>query len=137
MHVIPLQAPNLKAVMITYPLHDAHVGVDQYDAYPTRAGQDRFINFKVPPAESEKKEPEYWFAKYSFATDGSLELFMPNSKQLQEDITTGKLTGKVWTTSFDSNVALNDTSENLLKYFHGTDVNKKFQPFATFHRVVE
>jgi hypothetical protein len=137
LHVVALEPPFMKAVLITYPLNDYHVGVDQYDVYPTVTATDKFLNVQVPAAESGKHDMEFWFAKYDFTPEGRLRILVPDYSSVEEAVKSHKLSGKAWTTTVETNVALNDSSEHLLNYFQSGDTNGKFKEFGTFHRVTE
>jgi len=135
MHIISLEPPFMKAVLITYPHNDNHVGVDQYDMYPTLTASSKFLNVKVPAAETGKHDMEYWFAKYEFTAEGKLNIQVPDYKNVQEAVKSHKLAGKVLGSKIDTNVALDDSSEHLLKYLQSADC--KFKSFGTFDRVIE
>jgi hypothetical protein len=135
LHIVALKPPMMKAVVITYPLNDEHVGVDQYETYETVSGSNKFLNLKVPAAEPNKHEMEYLFAKYDFAPDGKLTIVVPDFKNLEDAVKTHKLSGKAWTDSLGTNVAIDDSGEHLLKYIQSADT--KFTTYGTFHRVIE
>jgi hypothetical protein len=140
LHIVAEKPPMMKAVVITYPLNDYHVGVSEYEMYPTITAAHKFLNVEVP-SDKDKHEMAYWFAKYNFSADGKLTIMVPDYDGMDEAVKSHKLTGKAWTSTWTSNVELDDSSPRLLSYFDartpsGDDI-AKYKPFGTFHRVIE
>ena len=135
LHIIALKQPMMKAVVITYPLNDGHVSVDQYEMFETKGATSKFLNLQVPAAEAGKHDMEWLFAKYDFTADGKLNVVVPDFRNLENAVKTHKLSGKTMTNSLGTDVAIDDSSEHLLKYLQSADT--KFKSYGTFYRVVE
>lgn len=135
LHLIALEPPMVKGVMITYPYNDTHVSVDAYNAYATKSGAGTYLNFDVPAADNAEKTMEFWFAKYRISSDDHLTLLLPEVDRLKRDVLSHKLSGKSWTTTWDTNIELDEPSDKLLEYFDEGNEADHFKEFATFHRV--
>ena len=104
---------------------------EEYDLFSTVIGHDKFLNVRMPDKDGRN---DYVFLRYSISPGHVLHLWMMSQDKIAAAVRAGKLKGVVKENSLavgnpprpDVDVALQDTSENIVKYIHDTGAHALF-----------
>jgi len=141
LHIIPMEKPWLRLIRVTHINHGGISENDQVDFFPSAIGTRRFVNLKFRKAMAIKDDhavPQdaYWFFKYDIAPNGAMTVWTLDYASVQAAVNTGKLAGKAWETTWDSNVDLTDNADHIVSFLN-TLCGKQYTEYGQFRRMQE
>ena len=87
-----------------------------------RLGEDRLMNARTVLDDGDPPDPgdtDYTALAYRFAADGSLHLFMPSERSIEDAIRSGGIAGEISQNRFFNQATLTADSEALDAFFEG------------------
>ncbi len=140
LHIIPMKPPMLKLIRVTHVKVGGYHNLDELEMFPTIIGDKKFMNLKFLMPKDEKRKqsvyvPRYDFVKYELSADSVLSVWCLDREAWKKAIADKRIKGKAWSTTWMSNVHLNDTSKNLLGFLASKDIEKEFELLGKFRRV--
>jgi hypothetical protein len=140
-HVIPQKPPFMRVIKVVYPSKGSDGSTEEFEIFTTFSEGKKFINLKYfMPKESsqtEKQEFElrYMFLMYDLSKNDILTVSGLNYDTWKEAVENKRIKGKAWETTWGTNVTLDETSNNILKFLLSEDTQRQFYVIGKYQRV--
>jgi hypothetical protein len=135
LHIIPTKPPLMKLVKVFHANGKDNYGnsnFGEFEMFPTLANGKKFMNLKYfrsqdPNQSKSPLEPRYTFLMYDLTKDNMLNVWQLDYETWKAAFAAKRLKGNAWETTWGSNVSIEDTSENILKFLLSEDTQNQFR----------